>query len=387
MIFAVSSIFIVPLLRVRGFDDSQIGVLIAIRSISAICISPVIASFLDRYPKFQIKVMLLILLGINIVNTIIFQYVSLNFWGTVIIFIVLGATTNTMPSLHSAMAMKFNDKYNQRKLVYSFGRGVGSVAYAVISLVLGMLVTESNYGLSLTIQIGLDVFSILVLLLFPSYVVGERQKAADAGKQKEAHGNLYLLKHYPRFTLFLIASVFVFVGYSMLNSFMIDVIMDRGGDSSDLGVSCFILGIAELPTALIFPKLKKKFGTRTLLNVSAVFATLKMIALYLSPNVVCVWLSQTLQMLGNGMYWPVSVHYVNETISEGDQVKGQALTVMSSVNIGAILGSSVSGKLLCYYNINQVIIFGILCSCVGMVCMFGATRREKENSGVKKVTV
>jgi len=289
MIFAVSSIFIVPLLRVRGFDDSQIGVLIAIRSISAICISPVIASFLDRYPKFQIKVMLLILLGINIVNTIIFQYVSLNFWGTVIIFIVLGATTNTMPSLHSAMAMKFNDKYNQRKLVYSFGRGVGSVAYAVISLVLGMLVTESNYGLSLTIQIGLDVFSILVLLLFPSYVVGERQKAADAGKQKEAHGNLYLLKHYPRFTLFLIASVFVFVGYSMLNSFMIDVIVDRGGDSSDLGVSCFILGIAELPTALIFPKLKKKFGTRTLLNVSAVFATLKMIALYLSPNVVCVW--------------------------------------------------------------------------------------------------
>ena len=55
MIFAVSSIFIVPLLRLKGFDDSQIGILIAIRSISAITVSPLIATYSDRHPKRQLK--------------------------------------------------------------------------------------------------------------------------------------------------------------------------------------------------------------------------------------------------------------------------------------------------------------------------------------------
>lgn len=370
MIFAVSSIFIVPLLRLRGFDDSQIGILIAVRSISAVVFAPIIASFLDRHPKIQIKTMLLILLSINVANTFIFRFCELSYAMTFLNFVVLGATTNTMPGLHSALAMKFNNSDNNRNLIYSIGRGVGSVTYAVVSLVLGMCVSSKNYDLSLLLQLGLDIFSILVIFAFPKYIIG---KSAIKSDNVKAHGNLYLFVHYPRFTIFLLASAFVFVGYSMLNSFMIDVILDRGGNNSDLGISCFVLGVCELPTALLFTRLKKRFGTLFLLNISAVFATIKMVALYFAPNVYWVWASQTLQMLGNGMYWPTAVHYVNETIAGVDQVKGQALTVMFSVNIGAILGSSVSGKLLCYFNINQVIIFGIICSMVGVVLMFSAT--------------
>ena len=384
MIFAVSSIFIVPLLRLKGFDDSQIGILIAIRSISAITVSPLIATYSDRHPKRQLKYILMLLLIINIINTFIFQFCHMNYMGAILIFIILGATTNTMPPLHSSMAMKFNE--NGKRLVYSIGRGTGSISYAVISLILGQFVSSDNYSASLYIQIGLDIFSLICIMLFPKYKVSDikevnniKSKNKNVKETEIVHSNIYLIRNYKNFTVFLIASVFVFVGYSMCNSFMIDIIMSRGGTNADMGISCFILGAAELPTAILFPKLKIRFGTKRLLEISAVFALVKMLFLYMSPNVLCVFFSQTIQMLGNGLYWPTSVFYVNEVISGKDQVKGQSLTNIASVNIGAVLGSVVSGKLLCYFNINSVILFGCICTFIGVIFMFIATRAKLQS--------
>lgn len=383
MIFAVSSIFVVPLLRLRGFDDSQIGLLIAIRSASAICVSPVIATFSDRHRTFQIKNILMILLVINITNTCIFQFCELNYPTTVLSFIILGASTNTMPPLHSSIAMKFNE--NGRNLVYSIGRGTGSICYAIVSLLLGQFVSSDNYSASLYIQIGLDIFSLICIFFFPKYRTESDELAMKSGTQEdEVHSIGYLLKQYPNFMLFLIASVLVFVGYCMCNSFMIDIIISRGGDNADMGISCFILGAAELPTAILFPVLRKKFGTKRLLEISAVFALMKMVLLYLSCNVIAIFFSQTLQMLGNGMYWPTSVYYVNETISGKDQVKGQSLANIASVNVGAVLGSVVSGKLLSYFDIDAVILFGCGCSFVGVIFMFLSTRL-KLKAGEKRV--
>lgn len=384
MIFAVSSIFIVPLLRLKGFDDSQIGILIAIRSISAITVSPLIATYSDRHPKRQLKYILMLLLIINIINTFIFQFCHMNYMGAILIFIILGATTNTMPPLHSSMAMKFNE--NGKRLVYSIGRGTGSISYAVISLILGQFVSSDNYSASLYIQIGLDIFSLICIMLFPKYKVSDikevnniKSKNKNVKETEIVHSNIYLIRNYKNFTVFLIASVFVFVGYSMCNSFMIDIIMSRGGTNADMGISCFILGAAELPTAILFPKLKIRFGTKRLLEISAVFALVKMLFLYMTPNVLCVFFSQTIQMLGNGLYWPTSVFYVNEVISGKDQVKGQSLTNIASVNIGAVLGSVVSGKLLCYFNINSVILFGCICTFIGVIFMFMATRAKLQS--------
>ena len=383
MIFAVSSIFVVPLLRLRGFDDSQIGLLIAIRSVSAFCVSPVIATFSDRHRTFQIKNILMILLLINITNTCIFQFCELNYPATVLSFIILGASTNTMPPLHSSIAMKFNE--NGRNLIYSIGRGTGSICYAIVSLLLGQFVSSDNYSASLYIQIGLDIFSLICIFFFPKYRTGEDELAMKSGTQEdEVHSIGYLLKQYPNFMLFLIASVLVFVGYCMCNSFMIDIIISRGGDNADMGISCFILGAAELPTAILFPVLRKKFGTKRLLEISAVFALMKMVFLYLSRNVIAIFFSQTLQMLGNGMYWPTSVYYVNEAISGKDQVKGQSLANIASVNVGAVLGSVVSGKLLSYIDIDAVILFGCGCSFFGVIFMFLSTRL-KLKAGEKRV--
>lgn len=379
MIFSVSSIFMVPLLRSRGFGDTAVGALIALRSLSAICVSPLIARFSDRFPAFQIKHILSILATLCIADSLFFYASHAGLLMTGLVFAVLGATTNTMTPLHNAMAIRFN-RYGDR-VVFSVARGIGSFSYAVASLALGKIVGENQPERSLPILAGLMVLSIVALQILPGYRIPLDNVRA---KEKDAHSNVYLLRTYPRFTLFLASSVFIFVGYCMCNSFMIDIVTSRGGDNFDMGVSCFILGAVELPTALLFQRLKRRFGVRALLNFSSVFALVKMIGLYLSPTVGWLFFSQTFQMLGNGMYWFASMYYVEETIDPVDQAKGQALTIIASINIGNIVGTSISGFLLNYFDIYGVTLFGCICTAVGVVLMFPAMRNVRDANVYKR---
>lgn len=127
--------------------------------------------------------------------------------------------------------------------------------------------------------------------------------------------------------------------------------------------------MSELPAALFYRKLEKKFGICNLVMMSAVFGVIKMIAMYLSPNVFCICLAQTLQILGNGLYWQASVYYVKAVIPEADQVKGQSLTTVFSVNIGAILGSICSGQMMQHFDVNGLLLFGIVCCLIGAMIM------------------
>jgi PPP family 3-phenylpropionic acid transporter len=379
MICAVSGIFMVPILREKGMDNGQIGMLLSIRSLATLGISPIIASFSDKHPKIQLKHILIVLAVINIINTVIFQFVSMNFITLVLIMVVLGGSSNTMPPLHSSIGMKFNKPGNT--IIYSIGRGTGSVTYAFAALGLGYIVGDDHLYMALVIQILLDVVMIISLLVFPNYngeEETESQEVLGHLKGTAAHTSIYLMKHYKYFTLFLLASAFMFVGYSMCNSFLIDVILAKGGNNSHMGIANFILGISELPTAILFQRLKKRFGVYKLLRISATFSLLKMVFLYFSPNVFWICASQVLQMLGNGMYWSTSVYYVNEVIPREDLVKGQSLATIFSVNIGGILGTMFSGQLLNYFDVNGLILFGCACSLVGAFIMFAAMRQRKE---------
>lgn len=384
MICAVAGIFMVPILREKGMDNGQIGLLLSIRSLATLGISPFIASFSDKHPKVQLKYILMILAGINILNTIVFQFVSMSLWQLAVIMVILGGSSNTMPPLHSSIAMKFNKPGNT--IVYSIGRGTGSVTYAFAALGLGYLVGDSHLYMALVIQIILDVATIISLIVMPCYDVEEgapSQEVLGHVKEKSAHTSMYLFQHYKFFTLFLFASAFMFVGYSMCNSFLIDVIIAKGGNNSHMGIANFILGISELPTAILFQRLKKKFGVYKLLRISAIFSLLKMVFLYFSPNVFWICASQVLQMLGNGMYWSTSVYYVNEVIPKEDIVKGQSLATIFSVNIGGILGTMFSGQLLNYFDVNGLIMFGCGCSLIGVFIMFSAMKKSEKRTVVK----
>ena len=82
-----------------------------------------------------------------------------------------------------------------------------------------------------------------------------------------------------------------------LSNFLVNVVTSRGGTDADLGLAMFVMGAFELPTAFLFPRLLHRFGSGRLLVLSAVFGTLKAVALLCTFNYAGVLLAQPLQLL------------------------------------------------------------------------------------------
>ena len=390
MSVSVIGLFMVPLLRNRGFTNIQISQLIMVRGITAIISQPRIAAFADRHPRIQLKYIITGMLFISLCATILFKSFRFNYLETVFLFVMYGMSQNSMTSFHSALAMKYVS--SGRQVVYSVARGIGSVAYAVGAVMIGQFVEFWGNEFALNLEIVIIIFGMYIAFTCDDYkltdemLVGEAKRGKNRTKNlKQAHSNLYLLSHYNEYPLFLIAAMLVFLGYNMCNSYLIDVVTKLGGTSKHLGYANFVLGMVELPTAILFNRLKNRFSIQSLLKMAATFQCIKMLGIYLAPNVWVLIGVQAFQMLGNGLFWSASVYYVNDTIDEVDRVKGQALTTIASTNAGNVIGASLSGVLLTYYGIDRLIFTGVCTAAVGVVLMYIAMHISKVNKTKKEL--
>lgn len=160
----------------------------------------------------------------------------------------------------------------------------------------------------------------------------------------------------------------------MTTSFLVDVVDKLGGTNTDVGYCQFVLAAIEFPMALVFMRLKKRIGTLNLMRICSVFILVKILGIYLAPNIPVLIGVHAFQMLGAGLYWSGSVYYVNENVSGEDRVKGQSLMAIFSTGIGSGVGSLISGWISEKYNIDVLVITGAVCAFIGVLVMFYAMR-------------
>lgn len=376
IVMAIFSVFVVPLLRQRGFDNNQIGILLAIRSFACIGIQPVVASFSDRYAKeIPLKYTISVIIGISLMATLVLSWHNFGFWGTAVIFGFLGATINALTPMYNSLAMQY--LYAGIDLNFSVARGCGSVSWAFCCIFLGYMVDAFGVESNLILQAGVSVVSLLLILTFPKCELPVREQGKNAAVK--VHSILEILKENRGFTLFLIASALLFVGNNMTTSFLVDVVEKLHGTNKDVGYAQFVLAAAEIPTAIFFVRMKKKIGTGNIMKICAWFIFIKTAAILLSPNIPVLIAVQAFQMLGGGLYWSGSVFYVNETISSEDRVKGQSLMTIASTGIGGGVGSVISGTIMNYYDINTLLMTGIVCAIIGVAVMTLAMKKSGES--------
>lgn len=347
--FAAICAYQATLLLSRGFHNTEVGVIVALRCLAGVVAQPLLGSYADRHPDVPLKKIVSICLGAAFFAGLALM-LPMGMVGTSILFIILGALEISAYPLMDAMAVQFIQA--GMKLSYSFGRGLGSLSYALVCVFLGFQAGRFGVESTLWTHSVLMVALILTVLTFPRFDPAWKGSRETVRKPKNAWR---LLRDNPRFAAMLLGILLGITAVLPMSNFLINIVRSRGGDEAHLGIALFLMAASELPAALLFDRLYRRGRAGKLLVVSMVFMTLKALLMIFTSAYWAVWLVQPIQMLGYGLFTPASVLYVSDVIDPSDQVKGQSLMMVASNGLGGVMGSVVAGRALDLGGVNAML--------------------------------
>lgn len=368
MQFAVVSGFASVYLLDHGFTNTQIGVIIAVSGAMSAALQPFVAGYADRPDSPSVKRIIameaaaLMLMGAVLLFCSSAQIVTGLFYGGCITFLYL------MTPFVNALGM---ESVNQgKRLNFGVARGIGSLAYAVIAYILGILVEQ---GGSVAVPVSMIVvFGCLLVILsrFPFCKVPK--KTPDGGGAAISPAAFF--RKYRSFAVVLAGCVLVYISHALLNSFLFQIVESKGGTSAGMGFIMAFAAVLELPPMFLFVRMMKKVRCDIWFRISGIFFFVKSFFTLIVPNVGLLCAVQVFQMFGFALITVSSVYYVNSVMEDEDVIKGQAYMTMTHT-LGTVLGALVGGPLIDSAGVGAMLAVASVSSFVGAVLMLVKTQR------------
>ncbi len=382
--------FAAVFLRSKDFDNTQIGIVLSLASILAIILQLSVASFADKTKKIPLRYIVIALMFVVITLALILYIVPDLFLLIACIYVLIIAMQSTLNTLFNSLAVEYMNK--GIFLNYGLARGMGSISFAITSYLLGTYITNFGPGILLSVFI---FFYILVIVAAFTFKANKKSSASLAkllqdtdtnnkrgegdqnseGKMDIApSGLITFFKKYKKFSFLLIGIAMLFFSLSLTSTYLINIIESVGGNSTDMGISLSIAASVELPIMAAFIYIVKKIKCNTLVKISAFFFLVKVVIVWLAPNVYIIYLSQSLQMLAYALFTPASVYYTNSIIEEQDKVKGQSMLGVAMCVAGTI-ANITGGKLLDTVGVTDMLLLGTIVTAIGFIVVCVSTEK------------
>ena len=314
-----------------GMSSSLIGIVLAIANILTSIAQPVLGGFVDK-SNISMKKVLMIMFGLCSILSVLLMFVSKVTFLAAALFIAVSTILYTTMPLVNSLAFAFQKHGIDVK--FGVARGIGSVAYALASLVLGNVVKAVSPTL---MPLAYIVIFLGILPLIRSFKMPEAEideVIEEKVVEKESTG-AFIKKHL-KFMIFLAGFVLVYFDHTI--------------------------------TMALFEKYKNKINIKNTIIISAIFFTLKHTLTYFATNMFMIYLAQATQMLAYALFIPASVYYVDKLFDAKDAVKGQAL-VTTSMTVSGVLASFLGGILLDSMGVYETLFLGLVLSAVGTIVM------------------
>lgn len=384
LLAAVGLAFVTPLLEGKGYSSLEIGYLQAVKYLSVIVFQVWIAAFSDKHARtFPLRWIMGIMGVLGIIAAGAMWILGRNFAVAVIIFILYGIAVNCLAAIVDSLSVQYMN--HGRNINYTLARAVGSASWAIACVALGYFSDYFGVNNILLLQIAATIFFIVVAWIMDPVNfecdektdVSAKENKMTAKENQTVHSSVYLLTHYPKYLLFLAGCAFVFMGYSLNSTYMIDIIRRVGGSHSALGFGEFVLAASEVPFALVFIKVRKKIAVDKMMAVCAIFCTLRAAATTFAPTVLLVVLSQGFEILGLSIFYAASVYFVMENLPDSDVIKGVSFINVASMGIGQAIGSVLCGIIKSVFGLQNLLYVSIGVSFIGVIVMFMMVKAPK----------
>lgn len=384
MVYAVVGSFASVFLLARGYSNSEIGVILAVANVVAVVLQPIIADYADRSKKISlvglIQLMAIVML-LFMVGLFVFQRKSVAL--SVIFLMLLAWHTSLQPLINS---LNFKLEESGAKINFGVCRSMGSLAYSILCAVMGTLV--ETYSVGIMPLSGGIVIAMLLVSLFVTKKYYDRVKASneEAGRvvpaarveeQVEEINLLDFLKRNKVFLLLNIGVLGIFFSNQVLNNYMIQIVSNVGGDSEDMGRILSIMAFLEIPLMVCAGSLRKKFSCELMLKIASVGFTLKIAIHYIATTVGMIYFAQLFQLISFGLFLPVMVMFIDEVMSKGEAVKGQAFFTMMTT-VSSIIGSLIGGVILDLSGAKMLTLIATVFTAVGTAILIATVDKIKK---------
>lgn len=382
MFYGVICSFASTFLLGRGYSNWEIGVILAVGNVVAVMLQPLAADLADRSKKVSLTgltQLMTIILMVLTVGMLIMEKKSI---ALSVIFVLTVAWVTVLQPLINSLSFKLQECGIH--VNFGMGRSFGSLGYSVMCAFLGTLV--ENHGVGVLPITGELVLVFLLVSLFLTrkqfHKLKKRNKnethIADSRLTEDAD-DINLVTFIKRHKVFFIVNLGVLGVYfsnAVLNNFMLQIVTNVGGDSGDMGRIFSVMAFLEIPTMFCFDAIRKKFTCQQMLKVAAICFTLKIGVCVIAESVAMVFAAQFLQVVSFALFLPAMVHFIDEIMSKGEAVKGQALFTMM-ITVTTVFASLIGGVILDYSGAFMLTLVATIFTAVGAVVIIVSVDKVK----------
>lgn len=399
MFYGVANAFASAYLLPKGYTNAEIGIILAVGSVLAVFLQPIMADIADRSKKLSLLSVTQLSAGLLIVleaTLFAMAHKSLALW---VVFVMIIAWLTALQPLFNSLA--FHLEESGVHIHFGVCRGMGSLGFALLTAVLGTFVEMWGANIlpavgELTL-VGLLVTIIIVKREFERCVKAKAQTrsagtgvnasgAADATlpmpsdyAQEQEEINLWrFIRDNKLFLILNIGVIGLYFSNAVLNNFMLQIVNAVGGTSEDMGRVLAVMAFMEMPALFFFDKVKARFSCQTLLKVAAVGFTLRVGLIYLAKSMTVIYLAHIFQTLGFALFLPAMVVFIGDVMRRGEAVKGQAFfTAMTTV--AAMISSVLGGIMLDVRDANFMLLVSTLVTAAGalvIILVVGKIRKK-----------
>lgn len=368
----------------RHFSNGQIGLVLALANVFGVVFQPAIAAFADKTHKISMKNLAVILVGAAGVLAAARFFLSGLFWVLALLLVLELTILFTLQPLVNFLGMQMiNEGVG---INFGLARGLGSMAFAVLSVALGFLVEHFStdflpaMSTAFYVLLGIGIYTFTNKRHAKPEENDSERKTVEIKEKSEGKpdGFFSFILHNKKFCILIIAVSLTFCSHFMINNYLIQVTKNVGGTAREMGIATGLAAAIELPAMILFGFLVRKFRSSSILKYSLFFFMAKALVTLLAANVWMLYVAQMIQCSSYALFIPASIYYVNIIIKRKDMAKGQAF-MTSAITLGGVAASLLGGWLLDGPGVGGMLFVGFLSSILGLIVgLFSIEKADEE---------
>ncbi len=360
MVYGIIGSFASVFMLAKGYDNMHIGMTLAAANLLAFVMQPFIADRMDRARGIKlIDSSVYMTLAMMLIGAGYFIFAGGSFMLAAAIVLILAVHALLQPGLNS---LAFRLSKSGIDVSFGIGRAGGSLGFSAIVAVIGTLVEKRGVMvLPVSAEAACLLLIALLLLTKNTFLKMTRETAekkpaapaesADAESESAADQDderIDLKEFIARNKYFFIMNLGVaglFFSNAVLTNYMAQIAGNVGGTTEQVGRILSLMALLEIPTMLFYDRIRRHFSSVTLIRLASIGFTAKIAVCWIAGSVTLLFAAQFFQLIAFALMMPGMVYYINEIMSPGEAVKGQALFTMMIV-LSTIAASFTGGWIL-----------------------------------------